>query len=77
MSDPKPWHDAPACAHCGLRVMVPFYATAPHRAVSVTRIRCAACGRDCDVDDYRRLAWAWWSQGAEDGRRAVERDGDG
>jgi len=76
MTGKKPWHDAPACPCCGLRVVVPYSSHPPHklRPYRVAWLRCAACGHDWDEHDATVIAQAWWSQGAEDGRRQAERD---
>ena len=81
----KPWHDAPACRDpggCPLRTATPF--EIHQRGFNVDwndatpkrpdHLICAACGYDWIEKDPERVAQAWWSAGAEEGRLVMERE---
>lgn len=69
----KPWHDAPRCPECKDGPLTPCM-TNPHDKLGEPHhLRCCACGHRVDETDPRRVAQAWWSAGAYEGKMEAER----
>jgi len=66
---PQPWHDTERhhCVDGNTGPVVPVSSDRPHKAASVSHVRCAACGESWKETDVAKIARIWWSRGAWDG----------
>lgn len=66
----RPWHDTPLCPKCTDGPLTPVMDDPRATNAEPHQLRCMACGHRYDESDPRRVAQAWWSAGAYEGKEA-------